>query len=159
MRLVIADTGPIHYLILIHHIEVLPQLFERVVLPSIVLPELSHPMAPEAVQLWVAQVPSWLEVLETPVAALYPGVHKGEAAAIALAAALQAELLLMDDRRGVIAAEKQGLNVTGTLGILEIAAKHKLLDFSQAAEALQATTFRMPVALLDELLAKHKGGA
>jgi predicted nucleic acid-binding protein len=130
-----------------------------VVLPTIVLTELSHPLAPEAVRLWAAQVPDWLEVLESPDGAHFPGIHKGEAAAIALAAALQAELLLMDDRRGVIAAEKQGLNVTGTLGILEIADKHKLLDFSQAAEALQATTFRMPVALLDELLAKHKRGA
>lgn len=34
VRLVIADTGPVNYLILIGHIELLPHLFERVVLPS-----------------------------------------------------------------------------------------------------------------------------
>lgn len=30
MRLVIADTGPLNYLILIEHIDLLPALFERV---------------------------------------------------------------------------------------------------------------------------------
>ena len=45
MRVVVADTGPIHYLILIGHISLLPQLFERVVLPSVVLSELSHELA------------------------------------------------------------------------------------------------------------------
>ena len=41
MRLVIADTGPINYLILIGHIAVLSQLFDKVVLPSAVRAELT----------------------------------------------------------------------------------------------------------------------
>jgi predicted nucleic acid-binding protein len=52
------------------------------------------------------------------------GIHKGEAAAIELASRIHADLLLMDDRRRVIAAERQGLNVTGTLGVLDVAADH-----------------------------------
>jgi predicted nucleic acid-binding protein len=62
----------------------------------------------------------------------------------------------MDDRKGVIAAEKLGLNVTGTLGVLDLAAEHLLLDFTQAVKALALTTFRMPFALLGELLDKHE---
>ena len=87
---------------------------------------------------------------------LSTGIHKGEAAAIALASLLHADLLLMDDRKGVIAAERQGLNVTGTLGVLDFAAGRGLLDFTQAVSALKRTTFRMPFALLDELLNKHE---
>lgn len=34
MRLVIADTGPINYLIQIGHIELLPRMFEKVALPG-----------------------------------------------------------------------------------------------------------------------------
>lgn len=108
MRLVIADTGPIHYLILIGHIDILPRLFDRVVLPSIVLAELSHELAPASVKRWAAAAPAWLEVAESPAVTLSAGIHKGEAAAIALACRLHADLLLMDDRRGVIAAGKTG---------------------------------------------------
>ena len=157
MRVAVADTGPIHYLILIGHIDLLPRLFERVVLPGIVLAELSHPLAPASVQRWITAVPAWLETAEAPAVTLSAGIHKGEAAAIALASALHADLLLMDDRKGVNAAEKQGLNVTGTLGVLDLAAERSLIDFAQAAMALELTTFRMPLALLDELRAKHKG--
>ena len=41
MQLVIADTGPINYLILIGHIDILPALFEQVILPSTVKDELT----------------------------------------------------------------------------------------------------------------------
>jgi predicted nucleic acid-binding protein len=51
-------------------------------------------------------------------------------------------LLLMDDCKGVIAAERQGLNVTGTLRVLDLAAAHTLIDFAQAVSALKLTRFR-----------------
>jgi predicted nucleic acid-binding protein len=63
----------------------------------------------------------------------------------------------MDDRKGVIAAERQGLNVTGTLGVLDFAAEYGLIDFAQAVAALKLTTFLMPLSLLSELLNTHKG--
>jgi len=156
MRLVIADTGPIHYLILIGQVDILPRLFERIVLPTVVLAELSHPLAPAPVQRWASAVPQWLEVAESSAVELSAGIHKGESAAIALAAIMHADLLLMDDRKGVIADERQGLNVTGTLGILDFAAERNLIHFGQAVAALRLTTFRMPLALLSDLLAKHK---
>ena len=46
MRLIIADTGPINYLVLIGNIELLPILFENVILPSAVQAELTDPDAP-----------------------------------------------------------------------------------------------------------------
>jgi predicted nucleic acid-binding protein len=78
VRLVIADTGPIHYLILIGHINLLPQLFERVVLPSIVLAELSHKLAPASVQRWAAAVPDWLEVAESPAVTPSAGIARAK---------------------------------------------------------------------------------
>lgn len=38
MDLVVADTGPANYLILIGHIDILLVLFDRVILPTAVLP-------------------------------------------------------------------------------------------------------------------------
>jgi len=65
-------------------------------------------------------------------------------------------MLLMDDRKGVNAAERKGLRVTGTLGILDLAAQRGVEEFAQAVERLRQTNFRVPQALLDELLEKHK---
>ncbi len=42
MQLVIADTSPINYLILIGHVDLLPRLFERVALPDAVETELAN---------------------------------------------------------------------------------------------------------------------
>jgi predicted nucleic acid-binding protein len=83
------------------------------------------------------------------------GLDEGEAAAIALATSLGADLLLMDDRKGAIVARSKGLRVTGTLGVLDIAAERGLVDFAQAINRLRRTTFRIPGALLDSLLKKY----
>jgi predicted nucleic acid-binding protein len=100
-RLVIADTGPISYLILIGCIDLLPVLFEKVILPEPVQAELSAPNAPQPVRRWIAALPAWLEVRETPAEhepdPALQGIHAGELAAISLAMALKADLLLMDD--------------------------------------------------------------
>ena len=84
------------------------------------------------------------------------GIGEGERAAIHLAAFLKADLLLMVDRRGVRAALRQRLRVTGTLGVLDLAARRGLTDFGQAVGRLQQTNFRVPQALLDALIEKHK---
>jgi predicted nucleic acid-binding protein len=63
MRLVVADTGPLNYLVLIRQIEVLPALFERVFIPELVRNELQHSGAPTSVRRWIAARPSWLEIV------------------------------------------------------------------------------------------------
>lgn len=159
MRLVIADTGPLNYLILIERIDLLPALFEKVILPTAVQSELSSNKAPRPVQHWIANRPAWVDVREAPVSraedASLEEIDAGERAAIQLAASLNADLLLMDDRKGVNAAQRKGLRVTGTLGILDLAAKRGLADFTQAVERLRRTNFRVPQALLDSLLEEH----
>ena len=43
---VVADTSPVNYLVLIGHIEILPRLYNRVLIPTALLDELQHPLAP-----------------------------------------------------------------------------------------------------------------
>jgi predicted nucleic acid-binding protein len=83
------------------------------------------------------------------------GIDAGEKAAIQLAAYLNSDLLLMDDRKGVRAAIRKGLRVTGTLGILDLAAQRGLTDFGQAVELLRQTNFRIPKAVLHALLERY----
>ena len=157
MRLVIADTGPIKYLVLIGCVDVLPRLFDRIALPVAVQTELSNPFAPVEVQRWIATPPAWLEIHDSAgFLGVASGLDDGETAAIALAESLCADMLLMDERDGCRVALEKGLRVTGTLGLLDLAAEHSLIDFSKAIHALERTTFRRPKALLIQLLAKHQ---
>jgi hypothetical protein len=54
VQLIIADTGPISYLVLIGNIDLLPVLFGKVILPSAVEAKLSDPDAPPSVRNWIA---------------------------------------------------------------------------------------------------------
>ena len=110
--------------------------FERVILPAAVEAELADPDALPPVRRRIADPTAWLDVQGTPTlpfgVASVEGLDEGEAAAIALAISLGADLVLMDDRKGVIVARGKGLRVNGTLGVLDLAAERGLVDFAQA---------------------------
>ena len=159
-RLVIADTSPINYLLLIGQIDILPALFEKVILPVAVWEELGHPKAPLAVNNWVAAPPAWIDVRQASHLrnASSGMLDAGEEAAIALAIELHADLLLMDDEEGVIAARGKGLEVTGTLGILSRAAQRHLLNLAEAFDRLKRTNFRCRPEIMDRFLAEQDRG-
>ncbi len=48
--IVVSDTSPLNYLILVDCIDVLPELFGQVYAPSLVVIELGHPRSPEPVR-------------------------------------------------------------------------------------------------------------
>lgn len=73
---------------------------------------------------------------------------------MALALALNADLVLMDDRAGVAVAYQHGIAVTGTLGVLDAAARQGLIDLADAFTRLKATNFRVRPEILDALLAR-----
>jgi predicted nucleic acid-binding protein len=161
MRLVVTDTGPLNYLVLIDAIELLPKLFTKVFTPPAVRAELLDPEAPAIVRAWAAQPPPWLDV--RPVASViddpaWRALDAGEREALALARALGAELVLMDDRAAVVVARQQGLTVTGTLGVLDLAAQRGLADLAHAFARLRATTFRYRPEIMDALLAQNRKG-
>jgi predicted nucleic acid-binding protein len=162
MLLVVADTGPIRYLVEIGHIGILPQLFEKVLIPVMVYDELCHPSAPASVHAWVNSTPGWLEVL--PVTAsddpALRSLDAGERSALALGMTLGAELILIDDRKGAAVALRKGFQIAGTLGLLIRAAQRGLLDLADALDLLKRTNFRYRQELLDGLLQKYtdRGG-
>ena len=158
MRVVVADTGPLRYLLAIGHIDILPKIFGTVSIPTMVHDELRHPSAPTLVRHWAATPPSWLEVLL--VAARHDPelqiLDPGEKAALSLGLSLHADLILIDDRKGVTVAVQKGFEVTGTLGLLIRAAQQGILDFPTALERLKETNSHYRQELLDDLLARNK---
>ncbi len=148
MRAVVADTAPLNYLVLIAGVEILPRLYDSVLIPHSVRNELAHLNAPLQVRDWIAQPPSWLivrsEMLPADPALSY--LDPGESQAIVLATSLPAALLLMDDREGSIEARRRGLKTLGTLGVLDEAASRGWIDLSEMFRRLNATNVPIPHA-------------
>jgi predicted nucleic acid-binding protein len=142
-------------LVLINHIEILPRLFETILVPDAVDAELRNPLAPAVVQAWASPLPSWVEVKQVPDApddaALRP-LGEGERAAIVRALSIHADLVLIDERKGTRVAIDKGLDVTGTLGILQRAALRGLLNLPEAFDRLKQTNFRYQQEIMDKLL-------
>jgi predicted nucleic acid-binding protein len=152
--IVVADTSPINYLILIGEIEILTKMYGRVVIPRAVREELLRPSAPEMVRNWTSQPPTWLEVhapANAPDASLAM-LDPGERDAIVLARELGADQLIVDDRQGRHEAEKRGIPVIGTLGVIREAATLGLLNLRIAVKRLEATSFHVAPEILTRLL-------
>jgi predicted nucleic acid-binding protein len=65
---------------------------------------------------------------------------------------LHAEILLIDERRGVKVARSKGLRVAGTLAILSMAARHGLLNLADALDRLKRTSFHYRQEIIDRFL-------
>ena len=153
---VVADTTPLNYLILIDQIEVLRELFGKVMIPEAVLAELRHPKAPSAITHWLMRLPEWLTVEKVERLDQTIQLGHGENEAISLAVERRISIVLMDERRGRSAAEARGLLAVGTLNILDLADERGLLDGVAMLEALRQTTFRADSELLDRFEARMK---
>ncbi|MBL8212640.1 MAG: DUF3368 domain-containing protein [Bryobacterales bacterium] len=157
--LVVADTSPLNYLVWIAQADLLPQLYERVLLPSAVHRELLDSRAPAVTRHWANHLPGWAEVVEPAPQflgdAAWMDLGAGERAALAVAAARQPIFLLVDEYAARRVAQERGFLVTGTLGVLDLAARRNSVCFADAIAKLKDTSFRYPKSLVDELLAEH----
>ena len=151
--IVVSDASPLNVLVRIGHADVLPVLFESVVIPPAVASELSHASTPEAVRNWITERHVWLTI-QAP-SKMDPTLQLddvGEAEAISIALELKADLLLADDRKARRIARERGLTVTGAIGVLELASARNLLNLEDTFERIRQTDFRVANRILREAL-------
>jgi len=156
MLLVVADTSPIRYLVEIGHIGLLPQLFERIFIPSLVYDELRHPSAPAAVRAWTNSLPAWLEVLPVTMSddPAFQALDDGEKSALTLGMTLGADLILIDDRKGAaVALQKDSRSPEPWSSYALGAARHPRP--CRCAGAPEAHEFPLRQELFDDLLKKY----
>lgn len=155
---VIADTGPLNYLILIGQAQLLPQLYKRVLLPQEVLLELRAKGSPPLVGAWALQPPPWIEVMppRDHMDQTFRDLDAGERAVLRLAQEVGPPvLLLIDDMAARIEAERLQIGVIGTLGILREGAAAGRIDLEQCFVDLRRTNFHAPLSLMNRLLAEQ----
>lgn len=156
--IIVADTSPLNYLILLGKLQILPDLYGRVVAPTAVLRELNHADAPELVRTWAAAPPPWLEVVRPHriYSTLATELGAGESEAISVALELRADLLLIDERIGRQAAEARNLQVAGTLAVLLRAGLLGLLDFPVVLKDIQRLGFRVSRDIQARMIAMYQ---
>lgn len=152
--IVVADSSPFVALLNIDQISVLPAMFQEVIAPPQVISELHSANRPAAVRAFAQSLPSWLIERNPVVIEEIAALHAGEIAAISLARELNADLLLIDELRGRKAAAERGISLTGTIGVLELAATRGLLDLAIAFDRLKQTDFWISHDLLDARLSR-----
>jgi predicted nucleic acid-binding protein len=147
--IVVADTSSLNYLVRMNRAEVLRTLYGRVVMPHAVRDEMLANGAPVDVCSWAAELPDWVDLVSALRidSTLSEQLGEGEREAISVALELSADVLLMDDQPGRLAAEERGLSVSGTLSVLLQASRLGLLDFELAMRELKVLGFRMSDAV------------
>lgn len=126
--IIVSDTSIITNLISIQHLFLLVNLYQTVIIPQAVFQELlvlGDSISNQLSQPWI-NVQAVVD--QSTIAELQSRARldRGESEAILLAQQLNADLLLIDERRGRAEAQRLGIRITGLLGIL-IEAKGKAL--------------------------------
>ena len=143
---VVSNSTPLIALSHIDKLDLLKQYFSEIIIPDAVYHEVvveggDRYGAKEIKKLDWVKVTSVRNALA--VTALETIVDKGEAEAITLAAEIKSRLLLIDDAEGRKTALGMGLNITGTVGIILMAAKDGKLDLKNTLDHLLSAGFRL----------------
>lgn len=158
-RLLVADSGPLIALARLGLLALPQQLFAEVLVTATVWGEVTGaPSRGEHADLHAARQRGWLKVVDDPaaIAAIFssPLLDKGERTALSLSLSLAGSCdVLIDERRGRLAAEAAGLNVLGTLGLLVRARQLDLIGpVRPLAERLLGSGYHLARALVEKTL-------
>jgi predicted nucleic acid-binding protein len=154
--MIVADTGPVNYLILSEHAALLHELYGALLIPTAVHGELLDARAPLKVRQWANALPVWVEVRKAADPRRFAEIGPGEREAISLALELRADFVLIDETLGRKIAVKNNVAVKGTLGILEEAANRGLVNLSQAIQKLRVTGIFLSDDIVEGVLKRHR---
>src|SRR3990172_3553526 len=154
---VVSNTSPLINLARIGHLNLLPRIFSRLLIPEAVWQEAvidgeGQPGANEIRQAgWIERATVSNRQL---VRSLRQELDPGEAEAIALAVEINADWLLMDERLGRQTARHFGLGYIGLIGILKAAKKRgEIAALRPLLEQLRDLAgFRISLALYEQAL-------
>ena len=76
MTLIVSDNSPLNLLVRLGLADLLPALFQHVVIPPEVA-EMAHPKAPAEVQTFIAAQPTWLTVQQPTIVLPLPHLDRG----------------------------------------------------------------------------------
>jgi len=131
------------------NLHILRDLYKEIIIPKAVKKEVfGRKKIPGFVKCVEISEPIALKVLES-------NLEAGESEAICLCEEINANLLIIDDLEGRRVAERLGINITGTLGVLLLAKREKIIDaIKPLLDDIVSRDFRISDELYKEILIK-----
>jgi uncharacterized protein len=119
---VICNATPLINFAAINRLDILEDVFERVIIPEAVYGETTESNFPSVGVIIQATNSSWLQICSVKLAINIPtDLDAGEREVIALAIEISNSKVLLDEKRARQVAQGLGLDVIGTIGILLLA--------------------------------------
>lgn len=147
--MIVSDSTTLIILFDLQRLELLSNLFDRVIIPSGVHGEITAKKSIE--------IPSFMEVQRVKPTELLEILHnildRGESEAIALALELDMPLII-DEKKGRKIALREGVQIIGLLGIVYLNIKKKFLSINEAKVFLNDAVshgYRIAPHLIDEM--------
>jgi uncharacterized protein len=152
---VIADTSSIQYLHQTDLLDLLPTLYQRILIPQAVVDELTQGRS-QGIVLPNPETLSWITLSKVPTSKLIPLIPRlgaGEREVISLALSHSGSLVILDDALARNYAQQMSIKLTGTLGIL-LKAKQSgyITQIAPILEQLDTLRFRLSPATRTAIL-------
>ncbi|MEM8888205.1 MAG: DUF3368 domain-containing protein [Bacteroidota bacterium] len=129
--IVVSDTSVISALLSIDKLELLSQLYGKVIIPQVVWDELER-LRSFGYDLSPLENTQWLEIIDPKDKELETRLNevldKGESAAIALSKEVNPDFLAIDEKKGREIAQSMGIPIIGVVGILIVAKKQAIIQ-------------------------------
>ncbi|MGI0479734.1 DUF3368 domain-containing protein [Geminocystis sp. CENA526] len=153
--IIIADTSPLCYLIIIDCINILPELYGKIIIPEVVYQELTNQCSPKKVREYLKNKPEWLVIKnhQEKIDLELDKLDKGEKSAIILAEEVKADLIILDEKLARKVAKNRNLKIIGLLGILYDGCLAGLIEVNKFKE-LEKTNFFISPKLLENIINK-----
>ena len=152
MKVVIADTSCLIVYDKIQGLDILRKTFSELVITQQVREEFGV-------------LPDWLNVSvieekDELYLKLLNNLGQGEASSIALASQMKNSLLIIDEKKGRIAALKHGISIIGSLGVL-VEAKRKgvIASVRDTITKIEQTNFRVSKSIKKKILERPVNNA
>ncbi len=144
------------YLIIIDKLFLLRENFFEIIVPQIVHKEIlqlskKYDLSKYLGSEWISSIAITNNKLYTD---LLKQVDAGESEAIVLSKEINAELLLIDERKGTLLARSFGIKTIGLLGVLLLSKEKKIIPVVKPIldELIANTTFRIDTILYTKVM-------
>ena len=156
--IIVADTGPLIALAKLHHLDLLPAIFDAVYVPQTVYDEATqdnYRNDADTIDKFIQSYTTVCQTINNPFSQNISTIlDAGETQALALAKQLDCGVL-MDERKGRQIANHYQIHAIGTLGVLLQAKKQgKIKAIKPLISELQNVGYRLSPKLIEYALTK-----